>query len=61
MKLLYISGFDMVELQRRGLLTAADMAPGSPEFLQKPFSREQFLERVRTLLVNRGAGRPFSM
>jgi two-component system cell cycle sensor histidine kinase/response regulator CckA len=52
MRLLYISGFSMVELQRRGLLTATEMAPGSVEFLQKPFSRDQFLERVRTLLFN---------
>jgi two-component system cell cycle sensor histidine kinase/response regulator CckA len=52
MRLLYISGFSMVELQRRGLLTATEMAPGSVEFLQKPFSRDQFLERVRTLLLN---------
>jgi two-component system cell cycle sensor histidine kinase/response regulator CckA len=52
MRLLYISGFSMMELQRRGLLTASEMAPGSVEFLQKPFSRDQFLERVRTLLLN---------
>jgi two-component system cell cycle sensor histidine kinase/response regulator CckA len=52
MRLLYISGFSMAELQRRGLLTAAEMAPGRVEFLQKPFSRDQFLERVRTLLLN---------
>jgi DNA-binding NtrC family response regulator len=51
MRLLYISGFSMAELQRRGLLPATEIAPGSVEFLQKPFSRDQFLERVRTLLL----------
>jgi hypothetical protein len=50
MKLLYISGYSMTELQRRGLLADTEMAPGSVEFLQKPFSPDQFLERVRTLL-----------
>jgi hypothetical protein len=52
MRLLYISGFSIVELQRRGLLPATEMVPGSVEFLQKPFSRDQFLERVRTLFWN---------
>ena len=52
MRLLYLSGFSMVELLRRGLLTPTEMAPGSVEFLQKPFSRDQFLERVRTLLLH---------
>jgi len=52
MHLLYISGFSMPELQRRGLLSTAEMAPGSVEFLQKPFSPEEFLDRVERLLVN---------
>jgi CheY-like chemotaxis protein len=43
MRLLYIGGFSMGELQRRGLLTAAAMAPGSVEFLQKPFSPRSVL------------------
>jgi response regulator RpfG family c-di-GMP phosphodiesterase len=51
MRLLYISGFSMTELQRRGLLSAAEMAPGSVEFLQKPFSPKEFLDNVQRLLV----------
>ena len=50
MRLLYISGFSMNELKRRGLLSAADMAPGSVEFLQKPFSPQEFLHNVERLL-----------
>lgn len=52
MRLLYISGFSLPELRRRGLLSDGDMAPGAIEFLQKPFSPEQFLTRVKRLLVN---------
>jgi response regulator RpfG family c-di-GMP phosphodiesterase len=52
MRLLYISGFSLAELQRRGLLCNHDMSPGSVEFLQKPFSAEQFLGSVRKLLPN---------
>jgi two-component system cell cycle sensor histidine kinase/response regulator CckA len=52
MRLLYISGFSLAELHRRGLLSNADMSPGSVEFLQKPFSPEQFLDSVSRLLVN---------
>ncbi len=52
MRLLYISGFSLPELQRRGLLFTADMNPGSVEFLQKPFSPEQFLDSVERLLVS---------
>lgn len=51
MRLLYISGFSLPELQRRGFLSDRDMAPGSIEFLQKPFSSEQFLDSVGRLLV----------
>lgn len=50
MRLLYISGFSMADLQRRGLLSASDMTPGSVEFLQKPFSPKEFLENVERLL-----------
>jgi len=52
MRLLYISGFSLTELQRRGLLSSDEMVPGSIEFLQKPFSPQQFLENVQRLLVN---------
>ena len=52
MRLLYISGFSMSELQRRGLLSSSDMAAGSIEFLQKPFSPREFLDNVKRLLLN---------
>ena len=52
MKLLYISGHSLTELQRRGLLSGADMAPGAVEFLQKPFSAEEFLDSIGRLLLN---------
>jgi response regulator RpfG family c-di-GMP phosphodiesterase len=57
MRLLYISGFSisgfsLPELQRRGLLSQKEMTPGAVEFLQKPFSSEQFLDHVNKLLPN---------
>jgi DNA-binding NtrC family response regulator len=52
MRLLYISGFSLPELQRRGLLSSQQMLPGAVEFLQKPFSSEQFLDQVNRLLPN---------
>lgn len=52
MRLLYISGFSISELHRRGLLSTTEMSPGSVEFLQKPFSSEEFLDSVQRLLVN---------
>jgi DNA-binding NtrC family response regulator len=52
MRLLYISGFSLPELQRRGLLSQKEMSPGAVEFLQKPFSPEQFLDHVNKLLPN---------
>ncbi|HVW07107.1 MAG TPA: response regulator [Bryobacteraceae bacterium] len=52
MRLLYISGFSLPELQRRGLLSSQQMSPGAVEFLQKPFSSEQFLNHVNKLLPN---------
>ncbi len=50
MRLLFISGFSLSELRKRGLLSDADLAPGSIEFLQKPFSPETFLASVQSLL-----------
>ncbi len=50
-RLLYMSGFSLPELQRRGRLSSSEMAPGSTEFLQKPFSATQFLPSVEGLLV----------
>jgi len=40
----------MAELQRRGLLASSQMAPGSVEFLHKPFSPNQFPHRVQARL-----------
>jgi response regulator RpfG family c-di-GMP phosphodiesterase len=53
MRLLYISGFSLDELERRGLLYGREMSPGRVEFLQKPFSPEEFLARVGGLLASR--------
>lgn len=52
-RLLYISGYSITELQRRGLLSTGEISPGSVEFLQKPFSRDQFLDSVERLLPNK--------
>jgi response regulator RpfG family c-di-GMP phosphodiesterase len=51
MRLLFISGFSLSELRRRGLMNENDLIPGKVEFLQKPFSPEAFLQRVNTLLA----------
>jgi len=50
MRLLFISGFSLPELRKRGLLSDDDLAPGKIEFLQKPFSPQVFLTRVNQLL-----------
>jgi two-component system, cell cycle sensor histidine kinase and response regulator CckA len=50
MRLLFMSGFSMAELRRRGLLSDDDLAPGKVEFLQKPFTRETFLDVILKLL-----------
>ena len=50
MRLLFMSGFSISELGRRGLLSDGDLAPGRVEFLQKPFTREAFLDVVSKLL-----------
>jgi response regulator RpfG family c-di-GMP phosphodiesterase len=52
MRLLFISGFSLQELHRRGLLSPDEIAEGSAEFLQKPFSPEEFTRRVAKLLAN---------
>jgi response regulator RpfG family c-di-GMP phosphodiesterase len=52
MRLLYISGFSLPELQRRGLLSRQEISPGAVDFLQKPFSPEEFLDHVNQLLPN---------
>ena len=49
-RLLFISGFNVSELHKRGLLSPKDLAEGSAEFLQKPFSSEEFIARVNKLL-----------
>jgi two-component system, cell cycle sensor histidine kinase and response regulator CckA len=50
MRLLFISGFSMTELVRRGLLGDGDLVPGTVEFLQKPFTPQIFLDAVSRLL-----------
>lgn len=51
MRLLFISGFSLGELRKKGLLRDEDLAPGKTEFLQKPFSPETFLRCVNDLLT----------
>jgi CheY-like chemotaxis protein len=50
MRLLFISGYSLSELQRRGLLRKDELESGGAAFLQKPFTGDQFLETVETLL-----------
>jgi two-component system cell cycle sensor histidine kinase/response regulator CckA len=50
MRLLFISGFSLAELQIRGLLRSDDMAAPHVEFLQKPFSHDQFRATIQSLL-----------
>ncbi len=50
MRLLFISGFSLSELRKRGLLSEEDLSPGQIEFLQKPFPPEIFLANVEKLL-----------
>jgi hypothetical protein len=50
MRLLFISGFSVSELRRRGLLSEEDLISGEVEFLQKPFAPEIFLSTVQNLL-----------
>jgi response regulator RpfG family c-di-GMP phosphodiesterase len=51
MRTLFISGFSLGELQRRGLIRPDEMSPGKVEFLQKPFASEVFLSTVDHLLI----------
>jgi DNA-binding NtrC family response regulator len=53
LRVLFISGFSLGELQRRGLLAQEDLVPGEIEFLQKPLSPDTFLARVEHLLQPR--------
>jgi two-component system, cell cycle sensor histidine kinase and response regulator CckA len=48
-RLLFISGYGLDDLKRRGLLDEADLAPGCAEFLQKPFDAADFVATVRRL------------
>ena len=50
MRVLYISGFSLSELMRRGLLHPEEMIAGQVEFLPKPFSPQEFLGTVEKLL-----------
>jgi two-component system cell cycle sensor histidine kinase/response regulator CckA len=51
MRLLFMSGFGMADLRRRGLLSDDDLAPGRVEFLQKPFTPDIFVDVVSRLLL----------
>ena len=50
MALLFISGFPLTELERRGLLDPTDLAEGCAAFLLKPFTAEDFLSTSRSLM-----------
>lgn len=56
MRLLFISGFSLGELRKRGLLSHEDLAPGKIEFLQKPFAPKTFLASVENLLGSVASG-----
>lgn len=37
-RILFISGFDLADLTKRGILSASDLREGAVEFLHKPFN-----------------------
>jgi two-component system cell cycle sensor histidine kinase/response regulator CckA len=52
MRVLFISGFSLSELDRRHLLHPDEIVPNRVEFLQKPFSGDDFLQSVGKLLAS---------
>ena len=50
MRQLFISGYSLAELLRRGLIRDEDLQFGEAQFLQKPFTAEAFLTSVQNLL-----------
>jgi CheY-like chemotaxis protein len=50
MALLFMSGFSLPELERRGLLDSSDLAEGCAAFVQKPFTAEDFVAQARSLV-----------
>jgi len=55
MRLLFISGFALEDLGRRGVLDPSDIAADCAAFLQKPFSAEAFLQSINRLVSSAGA------
>ncbi|HWE51709.1 MAG TPA: hypothetical protein VG273_18085, partial [Bryobacteraceae bacterium] len=53
-RVLFISGFELSELSRRGILSSPDLIGGSVEFLQKPFAPEVFMCAVERLIASGG-------
>lgn len=49
-RLLFISGFSLKELERRGLLQGQEIDGERVQFLQKPFTPDLFLGAVKKLL-----------
>jgi FixJ family two-component response regulator len=60
LKVLYMSGFALIQAQHEMLETRAGLEPGSP-ILPKPFSAEALAKKVSELLVKPSAPRsPFA-
>ena len=55
MRLLFISGFALEDLVRRGILDPHDLAADCAAFLQKPFTAAALLENVHRLLSSSAA------